>query len=405
MELSNYNILSAKESVTLLIAKDAQNFTPVVLKNGYFFDPLQNGKPIINNFPRQKSLCEWDMKLAKELIESAQSTWKPTTNETASVAASKPAETIPATSSTPYSTLDAIIAKSCAELSLNKVLEYAKPLLEKHIADTYGILPQTIEVKTERETHKIEGITHHQFEKILKLTAKGRACFLTGPAGCGKNVICKQIAEALGLEFYFTNAVTQEYQITGFIDANGNYHATQFYEAFTKGGIFMLDEIDASIPETLIKLNAALANRYFDFPTGRVQAHKDFRVIAAGNTFGTGADIEYTGRYQLDAASLDRFMLIHVDYDEQVELAIAHGDKDMINFIHDFRNALRTADIKHVVSYRAIEALADIKDDFETSEAIQFAVLKGLSKDDAKMIARNMETSNAYTKAFKNAIQ
>jgi MoxR-like ATPase len=98
-----------------------------------------------------------------------------------------------------------------------------------------------------------------------------------------KNVICKQVAEALKLEFYFSNAVTQEFRLTGFVDANGRYQDTQFFHAFTEGGIFFLDEMDASIPEVLVILNAAIANRYFDFPGhGRVQAHENFRVIAAG---------------------------------------------------------------------------------------------------------------------------
>lgn len=46
----------------------------------------------------------------------------------------------------------------------------------------------------------------------------------------------------------------------------GNYQETQFFKAFTEGGLFMLDEMDASIPEVLVILNAAIANRYFDFP-------------------------------------------------------------------------------------------------------------------------------------------
>lgn len=69
----------------------------------------------------------------------------------------------------------------------------------------------------------------------------------------------------MGLDFYFTNAVSQEYKLTGFIDANGKYQETQFYKAFTQGGLFFLDEMDASIPEVLVILNAAIANRYFDF--------------------------------------------------------------------------------------------------------------------------------------------
>ena len=79
-----------------------------------------------------------------------------------------------------------------------------------------------------------------------------------------------------------------------------------------------MDEMDASIPETLIILNAAIANRYFDFPNGKVSANPNFRVIAAGNTVGTGADNNYTGRYCLDRASLDRFAMVNIDYSEKI---------------------------------------------------------------------------------------
>lgn len=74
--------------------------------------------------------------------------------------------------------------------------------------------------------------------------------------------------------------------------------------------------MDASAPEVLIHLNAALANGYFDFPNGKVYAHEDFRVVGAGNTTGQGADAQYTGRTQLDASSLDRFKLVEVNYNK-----------------------------------------------------------------------------------------
>lgn len=111
----------------------------------------------------------------------------------------------------------------------------------------------------------VTGVTHECFDYVLQAVNTDIPVFLTGPAGCGKNYLCKQIAEALGLRFYFTNAVTQEYRLTGYKDANGIYHDTPFYNAFKYGGAFFLDEIDGSVPEALIILNAAVANRYFDF--------------------------------------------------------------------------------------------------------------------------------------------
>ena len=40
-----------------------------------------------------------------------------------------------------------------------------------------------------------------------------------------------------------------------------------------------LTKWEGSIPETLIILNSAIANRYFDFPIGKVEAHPDFRIV------------------------------------------------------------------------------------------------------------------------------
>ena len=165
----------------------------------------------------------------------------------------------------------------------------------------------------------------------------------------------------------------------------------------------MLDEMDASTPEVLVILNAAIANGYFDFPTGRVEAHENFRLIAAGNTFGTGADIEYTGRYQLDAASLDRFAVIQIDYSKAVEESIAGGNKNLLEFIWSFRKAVEKAQIKFIVSYRAITYLHKLEDVLEAGEALKICLLRGLDSDDMKIICKNMHLSdaNAYGAAFK----
>lgn len=301
--------------------------------------------------------------------------------------------------------LEEIMLKVLAEQSVDKVIDMAKPLLEKHITETFGVLPQVHKVETPAGKTEFKGTVHEKFDTVLNLVNADIPVFLTGAAGTGKNVLCKQIAEAMNLEFYFSNAVTQEYKLTGFIDANGTYHQTQFYEAFTKGGLFMLDEIDASIPEVLIILNAAIANRYFDFPTGRVQAHENFRLIAAGNTFGTGADIEYTGRFQLDAASLDRFALVEIDYSPAIEAAIANGDTELVDFVRTFRAACVEAGIKHLATYRSIERIRKLADCMDIVEVLRMCLVKSLCKDDMIMIVSSMrdklDAMNKYFVGFK----
>ena len=219
-----------------------------------------------------------------------------------------------------------------------------------------------------------------------------------------KNVICKQVAEALDIPFYFTNAVQQEHKLTGFIDAGGHYHETQFYKAFKDGGLFFLDELDASIPEVLIILNAAISNRYFDFPCGKVEAHPDFRIIAAGNTYGTGADNVYTGRYSLDGASMNRFNVIPIKYSDKIERAITNNDDELLIFCHAFRKVTKTSNINCIFSYRALDAITRLKDTLPIKVALKICLIKGMDKDDLILIQKNITgipSDNKYLIALK----
>ncbi len=300
--------------------------------------------------------------------------------------------------------LEEMLIKTIATASVDKIVEEVKPQLNDYIFKTFGLVPQIHEIKTPNGTHEIKGVTHEKFDDVLKLVNLDIPVFLTGAAGTGKNVICKQVAEALGLDFYFTNAVTQEYQLKGFIDANGTFHETQFYKAFTNGGLFFLDEMDGSIPETLIILNAAIANGYFDFPTGKVEAHPNFKVIAAGNTVGTGADIEYTGRFQLDASSLDRFAIIEIDYSPAIEEAVSNGNMELVNFARTFRKITNQVGIRCLFSYRSIERIAKLElIEMELPEILKISLIKGLSKDDVNILVNEFNNhgfNNKYTSAL-----
>lgn len=287
------------------------------------------------------------------------------------------------------------------------IVEMMMPKIEEKVEKEIGVIPKRIEVKCNDQVKLIQGATHEKYETVLNMVNMDIPVYLTGKAGTGKNVICKQVAEALGLEFYFTNAVTQEYKLTGFIDANGKYQETQFYKAFTKGGLFFLDEMDASVPETLVILNAAIANRYFDFPCGKVEAHPNFRIIAAGNTFGTGADINYTGRYSLDRASLDRFAVVKIDYSPAIEEAIADGDNELIQFCHAFREATDKAGVECLCSYRTMERIKKLSAVMgKLEDILETSLTKGMDQDTKKTIEVRLDenpgmSGNKYAKAFK----
>ncbi|MDO4503835.1 MAG: AAA family ATPase [Clostridia bacterium] len=407
-------ILSSGEHVSILVKNEdlikGKKLFWVSVKTTVY-NPREDFKPYkyVGSTPKRR-LYDGYIKEFESLIGSAEEAFNTqyknyteSINQAVDKQVGKPVEQAPKQEGL-GSSLEQMLLKVLAEQSVDKVLEVSKPMLETHIKEKFGVLPQVHEIVLPEKKKEMQGVFHEKFDTVLKLVNASIPVFLTGATGTGKNVLCKQISEALDLEFYFSNAVTQEYKLTGFIDANGKYHETQFYQAFTKGGLFMLDEMDGSIPEVLIILNAALVNRYFDFPTGRVEAHENFRVIAAGNTYGTGADIEYSGRYQLDAASLDRFALVEIDYSPAIEQAIANGNTELLEFVQGFRQAVKKAGIKHLVMYRSLERLSKLEGVLGKKEALEISLVKHLQTDDKRIIKQALSyivnSSNSYFKEF-----
>lgn len=293
--------------------------------------------------------------------------------------------------------VEGIISKG-QRITEEKIMEGVREKIDQYISEEYGTLPKKIEVVSPTGSKKkLEGLFHYQFENILKLVGADIPVLLVGPAGSGKNHTLEQVANSLDIDFYFSNAVTQEHKISGFTDANGRYHETQFYKAFTNGGLFFLDEMDASIPEVLLVLNSAIANRYYDFPSGRVEAHEDFRVVAAANTFGNGADNMYVGRQQLDAATLDRFAVLDFDYDEDVERELAVNE-ELYEFIKEVRKSIVNNDVRYTVSMRATINATKLHDIMELNTIMKSVIFKGMEKSDLNMVARNMKImrSNKY---------
>ena len=235
-------------------------------------------------------------------------------------------------------------------------------------------------------------IKHKQFDKILTCLKCGKAVYLFGAAGTGKNVICQQLADELGLTFYFASSVQDRFDLIGYSDALGKYVSTEFYRAFTEGGLFMLDEMDNSCEDALITLNSALANGYITFPIhGRKEAHPNFKVIAAGNTCGKGANELYTGRRPLDAATLNRFVFVEVGYDKRIEFQIAKGNSEMVEFVHDLRDSSKKTGYPLVVSYRNLKDIMDLKQYFSMTECLEMCILKGMGADEVGVLYNGLK--------------
>ena len=146
-----------------------------------------------------------------------------------------------------------------------------------------------------------------------------------------------------------------------------------------------MDEVDCGNPNVLCVLNAALANKKMLFPGQKkmIKCHKNFRVIACGNTWGNGKCGDYAGRNRLDAATLDRFVGIEVDVDEKMLKKLV-DDKDVILLAKKLKN-YSESDFK--CSPREMIYCAKLhKAGMSLDDAAKITLLKGKDKDMQEMV-------------------
>lgn len=394
-----YTILCEKNGVSLVCNDD---FKVLAYVNGNYYR-VADGRPI-NGGGRQ--LREDTRKTIAELLglaENAADALRKSKEEQMARVAAEAAEKAAQTPRVNFAdALQDAFLKTLTEKASVDMTEQIYPLVEKMVVDKFGLVPVAHEIRVpERKPWQTTEVLHEKFDLILSALLDNESIYLCGPAGTGKSYLAQQLAAALELDYYYTNSVTDDVQIKGFVDANGRYHETEFYKAFTNGGVFLLDELDASIPDTLVMLNNALANGFFPFPNGKVKAHPNFHCLAAGNTYGTGADDTYTGRSQLDGSSMDRFGMVMVDYDERIETAMANGDKTLVAFAHDFREAVKKTGLACLCTYRAIKRLAKFSAYMSKEDALRIGLLKGLAADDIMLLTRHMSGGNPWTDCLK----
>jgi len=165
-------------------------------------------------------------------------------------------------------------------------------------------------------------LAHHRMPLLIAAMQANVNVMLVGPAGTGKTHAVKLAAELLELDFKFTGAIDSPYKLTGFTDAQGRVVRTPFRDAVEHGAVFLQDEADACLPGALLPINAVASNGLCDFPDAIINAHENFRLIMACNTFGRGADRQYVGRNQQDAAVLDRYAVLTWDTDSALEAGL-----------------------------------------------------------------------------------
>lgn len=234
---------------------------------------------------------------------------------------------------------------------------------------------------------------HHKFEEVLSHLQTLEPVFLTGPAGSGKSTIAEHAAKAMNYNFASISvcAQTTKSDFLGYTDANGQYVGTLFRRIYEDGGIFLIDEIDAGNPNVLAVLNAALSGIQYAFPDKLVQKNEKFLLVATANTLGKGST-EYIGRNQLDAATLDRFNLIHIDYDQNLERMLFPDKYNrIIDKLHKLRLFILQKNLKIIVSTRSIiKIIKLLESNYSYHSALKATIFKSTEDDLAENIIRSV---------------
>jgi midasin (ATPase involved in ribosome maturation) len=218
--------------------------------------------------------------------------------------------------------------------------------------------------------------------------------------------VIQQIAESLNLPFHAmsVNMQTSKSDLIGFMDANGIYRYNGFITAFKQGGIFLLDEIDAGNANVLTVLNSAISNGFIETPDGvMLQKHGNFRLVATANTFGNGANTKFVGRNKLDFATKNRFVRILMTIDEDLELSLIGGDKNLHKGIKAMRNWTDANLDEFSITQRSSIDLKDLLSVLDIEDALNMTFLEGLDEDSQKDLKKIFFKAYGNTKSESSA--
>ena len=264
-----------------------------------------------------------------------------------------------------------------------------------------------ITVNGETRQAQIKGIVNPKFARIMKYLVNGENVYMWGPAGTGKNVTAEQCAEALDMPIFYMNTIYTKYDLCGYMDAQGNYVPTTFYNFMhAPKGLFFFDEYDNSQSAATVCFNNLLEKGEYTFPNGEtLRLDENHKIIAAGNTNGQGATEEYNDRYQMDESNRSRFMFVPVTYDPAVEKSIVGESNDILDFINDMRRVRDEIGIKLILGYREIKRLKRYEDDDDPAELLDNMLIKGMEQDTINEIAARLEGATKWHRAFKSLVK
>ena len=192
------------------------------------------------------------------------------------------------------------------------------------------------DVQSFRPEERQDGM-HAALPYIMALVKAQVPTALIGPKGTGKTTLAQQIAKMVFGEDptkFALISMTSATSPSAFfgrpkIGGDGGVVESQWSVICRKGGLILLDEMDAADENLLLIANSAIANRvFYNQQTAQmIRVHPETIFMAGMNTLGLGAGRDYNARNKQDAAALDRWAMgrVQIRLDERVEDAIFYG--------------------------------------------------------------------------------
>lgn len=233
---------------------------------------------------------------------------------------------------------------------------------------------------------------------LVRNILKHKNTLLTGPTGTGKTDIVIRICKELNVPCRIYDMGAMMDPLTDLLgqhklkDGNSVFEYSRFVEDIQKPGVILLDEISrAPFGSNNILFPCLDMRRTLPVDIAGVNDNREIKVhpecvfIATAN-IGS----EYSGTSELDAALLNRFITLQVDYlPSEIEANVIKVNYnidndivyDIVNFANDIRNKYINGVISKPISTRETLACAElISDGFTFEDSIKFSMCEKFQK-------------------------